>query len=256
MNEASVPEWRDDWALFLDVDGTLLELAATPTAVRVPEMTTRVLAGLATRFAGAVALVSGRQIADLDRMFAPVHLPTAGVHGAERRDAGGNVRWRVHDSSLDPARRLLAKWRLSHAGTLLEDKGAALALHYRTMPTLEAAARRVVDEAAAAVGPAFHVQDGKMVLEIKAVSTGKGQAIAEFMQEDPFRGRTPVFIGDDQTDEEGFVVVDRLGGHSIAVGMDRSTRARFRLRDEHEVLRWLSRGAEMEPEQWATSISR
>jgi trehalose 6-phosphate phosphatase len=255
MSETSLPAWRDDWALFLDVDGTLLELASTPTAVRVPESTTRMLSGLAARFDGAVALVSGRQIAELDRMFAPMHLPTAGVHGAERRDAEGNVRWRVHDSSLDPARRLLAKWRLSHAGTLLEDKGAALALHFRTVPALEPAARRIVGEAVAAVGPAFHVQAGKMVLEIKAVSTGKGQAIAEFMLEEPFRGRTPVFIGDDLTDEEGFLVVDRLGGHSIAVGMERDTHARWRLRDEHEVLRWLCRGAEMERQRWPSSIS-
>ena len=101
-------------------------------------------------------------------------------------------------------------------------------------------------DALAAVGPDFHVQEGKKVLELKANSAGKGSAIDAFMDEPPFRGRCPVFIGDDLTDEDGFDAVNRLGGHSIAVGLDRPTRARWRLRDEQGVFSWLERGAEEE----------
>ncbi len=246
MSAALLPEWRDDWALFLDVDGTLLEIASIPAAVRVPKRAIRVLASLHPRLDGAIALVTGRRIADLDALFAPLRLPAAGVHGAERRDAAGHATASDRGARLAPARRVLAAWQAAHTGTVLEDKGAALALHYRAAPEWEGEARRVVIEALAAVGPDFHLQEGKKVLEIKANAAGKGSAIEAFMDEAPFRGRCPVFIGDDLTDEDGFDAVNRLGGHSIAVGLDRPTRARWRLRDEQEVLSWLESGAEEE----------
>jgi trehalose 6-phosphate phosphatase len=242
MCAAVLPEWRDDWALFLDVDGTLLEIAATPAAVRVPERALRVLATLQRRLAGAVALVSGRNIAELDRLFAPLRLAAAGVHGAERRDAKGNVQRYDNVDALAPARRLLAAWSAAHEGALLEDKGAALALHYRGVPSLESSARAVVAKALAALAPGFHVQEGKKVLELKADFASKGHAIEAFMREAPFSGRIPVFIGDDLTDEDGFEVVNRRGGHSIAVGVGKQTRARFHLADERSVLEWLERG--------------
>jgi trehalose 6-phosphate phosphatase len=127
---------------------------------------------------------------------------------------------------------------------VLEDKGASLALHYRAASEWETDARRALVEALAAVGPEFHIQEGKKVLELKANSTDKGSAIEAFMDEPPFRGRRPVFIGDDLTDEDGFDAVNRLGGYSIAVGLDQPTRARWRMRDEREVLSWLEQGAE------------
>lgn len=244
MSEAALPEWRDDWALFLDVDGTILEIAATPEAVQVPPLAVPAIAAASARLGGAVALVSGRSIADLDRLFSPLRLPAAGSHGAQRRTAEGVVIERHDAAQLEPARELLARFVEAHAGLLLEDKRDALALHYRLAPALEPAARRVVAEAAAAVGPAFHVQEGKMVLEIKARATSKGRAIEQFMEERPFAGRQPVFVGDDLTDEDGFAVVNRLGGHSIAVGVARETLARWHLRDAAHVLRWLaSQGA-------------
>jgi trehalose 6-phosphate phosphatase len=246
MSAALLPQWRDDWALFLDVDGTLLEIAAIPAAVRVPERAIGLLRSLHARLGGALALVSGRRIADLDALFAPLSLPVAGVHGAERRDAAGNRSTPDRGSRLTPARRVLAAWQAAHAGTLLEDKGAALALHYRAAPEWEGAARRAAIEALAAVGPEFHLQEGKKVLELKAYTTGKGSAIAAFMQEPPFLGRVPVFVGDDVTDEDGFETVNRLDGYSIAVGLERLTRARWRLSDEREVLRWLEQGARSE----------
>jgi trehalose 6-phosphate phosphatase len=243
LSAALLPQWRDDWALFLDVDGTLLEIAATPVAVRVPSRAIRVLAVLHLKLHGAVAFVSGRPVDDLDRLFAPVRLPAAGVHGAERRDSVGAMHRAAHGAGLAPARQLLRAWGAAHAGAFVEDKGTAVALHYRTAPGLEPAARRVAADALAAVGAGFHLQQGKMVLEIKPDSVSKGHAIAAFMQEPPFHGCVPVFVGDDLTDEDGFEVVDRLGGHSIAVGLGRSTRARWRLRDERAVLDWLEHGA-------------
>jgi trehalose 6-phosphate phosphatase len=242
MTRALLPKWRDDWAVFLDVDGTLLQIAATPADVRVPERIVGLLARLRTRLGGALALVSGRRVADLDSLFAPLKLPTAGAHGAERRDALGRWHGRDYRAQLAPARELLSAWARKHPGALLEDKGAALALHYRAIPELEDEARRAATAACAAVGPDFHVQDGKRVLEIKVGALGKGQAIAQFMSEPPFHGRAPVFLGDDLTDEDGFEVVNRLGGHSIAVGVRRDTCARWHLGDETEVLQWLESG--------------
>jgi trehalose 6-phosphate phosphatase len=239
VTEAALPAWRDDWALFLDVDGTILEIAPAPTAVQVPAHAVAAMAAAYKRLSGALALVSGRSIADLDALFTPLQLPAAGSHGAQRRTAAGVVLGRHDAERLAAARELLVPWVAAHHGTLLEDKQDSLAVHYRNAPDLEAAARRAVTAAMVAVGPDFHVQEGKMVLEIKARATSKGKAIEEFMAEDPFKGRRPVFIGDDLTDEAGFEVVNRLGGHSIAVGVARHTRARWHLRDASHVLRWL-----------------
>ena len=239
MSEAALPAWRDDWALFLDVDGTILEIAATPDEVEVPAQALAAIAAAYDRLSGAVALVSGRSIPDLDRLFAPLTLPAAGSHGAQRRTAAGFVSGRDDALRLAPARALLTRWVMARPGALLEDKEDSLALHYRNVPHLEPDARRAVSEAVAAVGPAFHVQEGKMVLEIKASATSKGRAIEEFMTEAPFKGRRPVFLGDDLTDEAGFEAVNRLGGYSIAVGAVRPTRARWRLRDARQVLCWL-----------------
>jgi trehalose 6-phosphate phosphatase len=233
------PPWRDDWALFLDVDGTIVEIAATPAAVHVPARLISILTAARERLGGAVALISGRDLVDLDRLFAPLRLPGAGAHGAERRSADGTVHVKPPSDTLAPAEAFLVRFVAAHKGTLLERKRGSLALHYRNAPWLEPAARGVAAAAAAVVGPEFHVQPGKKVLEIKAASVGKGCAIAELMEELPFAGRRPVFIGDDLTDEDGFEVVNALGGHSVAVGATRETRARWRLADEAHVLRWL-----------------
>jgi trehalose 6-phosphate phosphatase len=191
------------------------------------------------RLGGAVALVSGRDLADLDRMFAPLRFAAAGAHGAQRRASDGQVHTRPDAAPLAPAEALLTRWAVSHAGILLERKQGSLALHYRNVPWLEPAAHVVVAAAAAALGPAFHVQPGKKVFEIKSTAVGKGRAIAEFMEELPFAGRQPVYIGDDLGDEDGFDVVNALGGYSIAVGAERATNARWRLDNEKQVLRWL-----------------
>jgi trehalose 6-phosphate phosphatase len=243
MSQALLPPWRDDWALFLDVDGTLLQMAATPAAVSVPERAVDLLVCARNRLAGAVALVSGRSIADLDRLFKPLRLPAAGAHGSERRDASGQGYRRGCSAALVPARRVLAAWVSAHPDAILDDQGGALAVHYRRAPGLESAAREAMAAALIAAGPAFHVQDGKQVVELKIGAVSKGAAIAEFMTEPPFLGRLPVFLGDDVTDEDGFETVNRLGGYSVAVGVSRVTHARWHLRDDNQVLDWLESSA-------------
>ncbi|MGH8736209.1 MAG: trehalose-phosphatase [Burkholderiales bacterium] len=244
MSAASLPPLAADWAFFLDVDGTLLEHADTPDAVRVDGALRTLLAGLRSGAGGALALISGRSVADLDRLFAPLALPAAGQHGAERRDGAG--RMVRHDFPQAPVRRAAARlgeFAAAHPGLLLEDKGRSLALHYRLAPQLEDEARALVGEVLAQLGEGFELQRGKMVLEIRPGGRDKGSAIAEFMAEAPFRGRTPVFIGDDLTDELGFGVVNEMGGVSLKVG-EGPSQARWRIADAPAVRAWLGEWTE------------
>jgi trehalose 6-phosphate phosphatase len=221
------------------VDGTLLELAPTPDAVRVRPETHDLVHALHAATGGAVALVSGRAIADVDVLFPGIALPIAGQHGLERRDAAGaTTRLPVRAESRARARQRLAELAARHAGLLLEDKGMSLALHYRAAPQHEALVHDVVRGAAAALGHEWLVQRGKMVVELRPSGVDKGAAIAAYLAGAPFSGRVPVFLGDDVTDEHGFEEVNRLGGHSIKVG-DGASAARWRLRDVPAVERWL-----------------
>jgi trehalose 6-phosphate phosphatase len=236
---AGLPAFSPGWAIFLDIDGTLLEHAERPDAVRADAALGRLLAELNDATGGALALISGRAVAELDLLFAPLRLAVAGQHGIERRDARRTVH--RHLFPLEPLRRAarqLGEFAAGHAGLLLEDKGHSLALHYRLAPELAAAAREAVTQALAALGPAFELQSGKLVYEIKPGGRNKGTAIQEFLAEAPFAGRLPVFIGDDATDEYGFAIVNRADGHSIKVGPG-TTIARWRLADAAAVRRWL-----------------
>jgi len=239
MNEAPPPPCGNDWALFLDLDGTLLELAATPGAVQVSDRLLRVLLALRQRLDDAVALVTGRSITEIDRLLGLSDLAVAGIHGGERRDAAGRVHRLSADSGIDEARRALAAFAMRHPGLLLEDKGSALALHFRLAPGMEPAARAAVAQALAASGPRYEVQAGKRVLEIKPLGASKGRAIEQFMAEPPFAGRVPAFVGDDLTDEPGFDVVNRMNGCSVRVGAADGSRARWTLPDVARVLDWL-----------------
>jgi trehalose 6-phosphate phosphatase len=235
--QTAVPAPSREWCLFLDIDGTLLELAETPAAVVVDRELKELLVRLAQTLDGAVALVSGRSIDVVDRLFAPLRLPTAGLHGLERRTASGERRnAQGIDAHLDGARASLAAFVGAHPGTLLEDKGCALAVHFRMAPRFAQIARRAVDDAARSVS-GYHVQEGKMVLEIKPGGITKATAVEAFMCEPPFRGRRPVFVGDDLTDHDGLRCVERMGGISIAVG-DR-IEAQWHLEGPAEVRRWL-----------------
>jgi len=233
-----VPPPADAACLFLDVDGTLVDFAPTPDEVRVDAELVDLLRAIELRTGGALALVSGRSIAELDRLFAPLSLPAAGVHGFERRDAQGAFhRQSLLDEHLLPARNALAQVVAAHAGLLLEDKGAALALHYRRAPQLETEARTALVRLLDSLLPEYELLEGDAVLEIKPASHSKASAIEAFLREPPFAGRIPVFIGDDLGDFDGFVAVRKQHGMGIAVG-DRVA-ADWRLADPAAVRAWL-----------------
>ncbi|HVN33668.1 MAG TPA: trehalose-phosphatase [Casimicrobiaceae bacterium] len=236
-------------ALFLDIDGTLLDIASTPDRVRVDAAIRALLPRVAEQLGGAVALITGRGIADADRLFRGLALPVAGQHGLERRAADGSIH--LHEASmrgLERLRRELVRFATRHPGLLLEDKGATLALHYRRAPGLAAHVHRTLRTMLreTAVSAQWRLQPGNRILEIKPDGRDKGTAILEYMAEAPFAGRLPVFVGDDLTDEYGFVAATHLGGWAVKVGRG-PTRARFRLPDVAAVRAWL--GAVSAPSQ-------
>ena len=238
-HDAATPDAR--WALFLDVDGTLLELAATPESVYVPERLKVLLNELSERLGGALALISGRTIEDLDRLFAPLRFCASGVHGAERREANGRiVQAAIAHDTLRDARAELTSFVQTHEGLLLEDKSFALALHYRLAPHLEDVAYQRMRAAVERLGSEYVLQPGKRVFEIRPAAWSKGTAVRTFLSEAPFAGRVPVYLGDDVTDEHAFEAVNDLQGLSVRVGEPVATRAKFRLSSVADVQGWLS----------------
>jgi trehalose 6-phosphate phosphatase len=203
-------------ALFLDFDGTVVDIAPQPHAVHVPEAMFAVLQDLHDYLQGAMAIISGRPIEQLDAFLHPLKLPVAGVHGAERRGADGALHL-LNTHPLDHVEAAARSMAARHPGLLVENKRGSLALHYRLAPELEddclQAMQQAVNES-----PGITLQRGKMVVEAKPGGASKGHAIEDFLAEPPFAGRTPVFIGDDITDEVGFSTVQRLGGLGIKVG--------------------------------------
>jgi trehalose 6-phosphate phosphatase len=232
-----LPEGRR--CLFLDVDGTLVNFAATPGEVRVDAGLIDLLGSLVQKLQGAVALVSGRPIADLDRMFGPLLLPAAGIHGLERRDFSGTMHRNAPPAeALAPLRETLQALVAGRSGLMLEDKQAALAVHFRLAPRDEALVRQAVADGMGLLAPGFQLLEGDKVFEIKPSSHTKGSAVDAFMQEAPFAGRKPLFFGDDHTDRDGFLAVERHGGWAAAVG-DKLA-ARWRLRDPAAMREWLT----------------
>jgi trehalose 6-phosphate phosphatase len=238
------PEARREWAYFFDLDGTLIDFAETPRAVRVSEDLRLLLRRMHRATGGAVALMSGRPIADIDRLFPGARIAAAGLHGLERRGVKGRVtrhRPPVPAARLERVRRQIAAHLNGKRGLLLENKGLSLALHYRRAPRLGAYAHRLARSLLPALGGngRFCIQRGKYVVEMRPSGRDKGVAVQEFMHEPPFRGRIPVFVGDDATDEFGFRTVNQLGGVTIKVGPGR-TAARWRLPDVRAVREWLA----------------
>lgn len=230
-----------DIALFFDVDGTLVAIEREPDAVVVSTELRDVLQKLIDGTDSAVALVSGRPIEQLDRLFAPLKFSASGLHGLERRLLPGDtVRVSPARGRLDLARRELHAFAKAHPGTLVEDKGLTLALHYRMAPEHREAAARMVGTLVDDDPGGLALLEGKMVFELKPPGYDKGRAIAAFMQDPPFRGRCPIFAGDDVTDEAGFLVINAMKGMSIKVGDDdRPTSAIHRLDTVDAMLAWL-----------------
>lgn len=226
-----------DCAYFLDVDGTLLAIRPRPRDVIADAPLRTLLADLSAAANGALALVSGRMIDDVDHIFDPLVVPAAGLHGAEIRFSNGS-RTLAQSSVMDAARPRLRQFAADHQGLALEDKGATLALHFRQRPELAGEVLANLAQLAQEFGLA--VQEGKMVAELKEVGHNKGAAIAALLETLPFLGRRPVFIGDDLTDESGFQLVNARSGVSVRIGLaEGATAARFWLNDPAELRKGL-----------------
>jgi trehalose 6-phosphate phosphatase len=230
-------------AVFLDVDGTLLEIAPRPDLVRVPPGLPALLVRRAQQRSGALALISGRPLSQLDRLFYPWHGAAAGLHGLERRRADGTLA-RIRDSASEAAlsriRPKLAVLAGDGGGLVFEDKTNTIALHYRAAPEREAEIRAVAEALLAEAGTALRLIAGKMVVEFQPAAIHKGLAIATFLAEPPFVGRRVVFVGDDTTDEDGFAEIRRRDGIAIRVGASGATGANYRFPSVAAVLDWLA----------------
>jgi len=205
-----------DHALFLDIDGCLIDLADTPEGITLPPGLPAMLARLSDRMGGALALVTGRKLDWVDATFAPYRFPVAGLHGFQRRTSDGQAVEVAVPPGIDIARAHLTPFA-AIPGMVLEDKGIALGLHYRQAPEREAEARAAMAEVAAAVGPAWELQFGKKVIELRPAGATKGGAVTAFLTETPFAGRIPVTIGDDVTDETMFPIANERGGLSVRI---------------------------------------
>jgi trehalose 6-phosphate phosphatase len=236
LPEPSKPE---HFAFFFDFDGTLADIVAHPELVEVTEATRNALTALRLSHEGAVAIITGRDIAAIDRFLTPVRMPVAGVHGLTRRDATGQTHHPEYDGdALKLIETKLERLVAQETGLLLEAKEGAVALHYRLRPELEGVCLEAMEHAVNGA-PTISVRRGKMVIEAVGHSGNKGEAIESFLTEKPFAGRVPVFAGDDLTDEDGFASVNRLHGISIKVGQG-DTQARYRVQDREELLSWLN----------------
>jgi trehalose 6-phosphate phosphatase len=203
-------------ALFLDFDGTMVDIAPQPDAVHVPPPLIEHLRWLTGYLEGAVAVISGRSIEQIDSFLQPLQLPVAGVHGAERRTADGQLAL-LTTHPLEQVEAAADDLAARHAGLRVERKRGSLALHYRQAPELEDLCLQAMQQAVAD-SPGLTLLRGKMVVEAKPGGASKGRAIEDFLKEAPFAGRSPIFIGDDITDEVGFSTVQRLGGLGVKVG--------------------------------------
>jgi trehalose 6-phosphate phosphatase len=235
------PDLLQGAALFLDFDGTLVELAETPDAIRVPSELGPTLDRLRRRLEGRIAIVSGRSLADLER-----HVPSSGIafsgsHGIELRFADGTSLPLSVPIGFDDVRERVVRFAAGEEGLLVEEKAAGIALHYRLAPALEERVSGFMEELAEERG--LSVQRGSMVVEIRPRGADKGDALRAFMTEPEFAGARPVFVGDDLTDEHGFEAAAALGGAGVLVGPARGTVARYRIPSVGAVSAWLEAAA-------------
>jgi trehalose 6-phosphate phosphatase len=228
-------------ALFLDVDGTLIDIAARPEDVSVPSGLISDLTRLARRLDGALAFVSGRTIAILDILFDPLRLPAAGAHGGEMRfEPGQGSILQVGGALSGRLRAALGNLAATHRGLIAEDKLVGFAVHYRANPPISEHLRTAIAAVVAAeADPTLAILDGHFVFEVKRATYDKGAAVDAFMQREPFVGRRPVFVGDDITDDAAFAVLPRFGGtgHSVARNAANAVRS---FESAGEVRAWLT----------------
>jgi trehalose 6-phosphate phosphatase len=234
---APQPLQPDKAALFLDLDGTLAPIAARPQDVRPDPRRTRLLERLAHRLDGRLAVISGRTLADIDRILEGSVTAVAAVHGLVLRDAQGRVTQTPAHPGLESALLDLRTFAARDSGMLVEEKGLSVALHFRLAGRHADDARTCARHIAQATGLAL--QEGDMVQELRTPGPTKGDSVRAFMALPPFLGATPLFLGDDATDEDGFAAADALGGLGVAVGNHRAQHARCRLPDVDAALAWL-----------------
>ena len=227
-------------ALFLDFDGTLVDIVARPDLTTVPPQLPGLLGDLYRRLEGALAIVSGRPLNDLDRLLSPAVFPAAGIHGVQHRNSSGRIVSRCKCTIPDPVREQTRTLTERDSRLVLEDKGYSMSLHYRLAPEIATTIREDLGKIWESLEPDFSIHSGKMVFELRPAGIDKGSAIEKFMSEEPFMGRHAVFIGDDMTDEDAFAVVNRMDGYSARVGLpDPESAAQFTLDDVADVHAWL-----------------
>jgi trehalose 6-phosphate phosphatase len=229
------------WALFLDVDGTLLDISETPGGVTVPPGLAATLETVRGGLQGALAFVSGRAIADLDRLFTPLRLPAAGQHGSEiRLSPDSPVACLATAPIREALRHELAAITAAFPGAEMEDKGRTIAVHYRRAPgaaePLTQCLRRIVQ----ANETPLILTYGRKVLELRDAGHSKATAVHEFMRHPAFEGRVPLFVGDDVTDEDGFIAVEQYGGTALAVGTVHRPRRETAFAGPADVRTWLA----------------
>jgi len=228
-------------SLFLDFDGTLVAIAERPDAVVVDARLDRLMTGLIDRLQGRVAIISGRSLAEIDRMIARGRVAIGGSHGLELRWPDGRTRVPAAPPGLARIVAAMRAMQAEHPALIVEEKPFSAALHYRSMPAAEESCRTLAARLADREG--MSLQAGKMVFEIKAAGQDKGSALRALMEEPPMRGTRPVFVGDDETDEAAFHAAAALGGAGILVGAARPTEARYRLDDVAATRDWLEQAA-------------
>jgi trehalose 6-phosphate phosphatase len=239
--ESLLPSIRPrDLSLFLDFDGTLVELADRPDAVKVGASLTPLLDGLRDRLDGRLAIVSGRSVAQLESMLGGLadRLALVGSHGSEVRVKGRSFVARERPEALHHAEHLFADAFAGEAGVILEVKTFGVAVHYRLAPSVGPRAIALAQSWGTENGLA--VQEGKMMVELRAAGHDKGSGIATLMDGTPFNEHRPVFLGDDETDEPGFAWCEDAGGFGVLVGTPRPSVARYRLPDVAAVHSWLA----------------
>jgi trehalose 6-phosphate phosphatase len=232
-------------ALFADLDGTLAPIEATPDAVKPDPARRRLLEQLSSTLGGRLAIVSGRGLADVDRVLEGRVTAVAAVHGLVRRASDGRIVTVGDERLVQQALDAVLAFAATDRGLLVENKGVAIALHYRNAPRAMEAARSFAADLAKRLG--LTVQEGDMVVEVRPPGANKGDAVQAFMAEAPFAGHTPIFIGDDLTDEDGFRAADRLGGYGVVVGRRRPTAASYAIADVTEAQAWLRQALEARP---------
>lgn len=235
-------------ALFLDIDGTLLDIAGTPEAVEVPSDLPDILTKLSSCFQGAVALISGREISFIDKLFPDLTLPIAGLHGAELRYNSGEVIRPPQSTTFRQAKDYLKKAADDLHGVIFEDKNMAAALHYRNAEELEDLVKKHVAYAGEIAGSSWQVQHGKMVAELRPTNYNKGTALSQILQLADFKTRIPYAFGDDLTDEQMFLTAETFGGYGVLIGNPtRKTNAKRMLSSPQKLRDWLRQTTKTPP---------